>query len=209
MKTKDEIREAEMYSILRKHKLPLKKREDLMVDLTDFTHSQLKEQQEEINYLKSECDRLNLLEEVRYDEHGNVVEFPLSMYYTPDFGCQKYPQESYESDLEQYEQSKTAQQLIKEQQKEIEKLTSATHGLGKLLQSKQKEVERLNKLEFYDDQPRKGSVDYLLMEEKLQSKEKELKTALEIVRALKNELKLQNKTAYTWNLISKAEELLK
>jgi hypothetical protein len=111
--------------------------------LTDFTHSQLKEQQEEINYLKSECDRLNLLEEVRYDEHGNVVEFPLSMYYTPDFGCQKYPQESYESDLEQYEQSKTAQQLIKEQQKEIEKLTSATHGLGKLLQSKQKEVDEL------------------------------------------------------------------
>jgi DNA repair exonuclease SbcCD ATPase subunit len=52
MKTKDEIIEAEMYSILRKHKLPLKKREDLMVDLTDFTHSQLKEQQEEIERLR-------------------------------------------------------------------------------------------------------------------------------------------------------------
>jgi hypothetical protein len=118
--------------------------------LTDFTHSQLKEQQEEINYLKSECDRLNLLEEVRYDEHGNVVEFPLSMYYTPDFGCQKYPQESYESDLEQYEQSKTAQQLIKELKAENERLKSKigqkieSHQMIELkLQSKQKEVDDL------------------------------------------------------------------
>jgi hypothetical protein len=65
MKTKDEIREAEMYSILRKHKLPLKKREDLMVDLTNFTHSQLKEQQEEIDNKAKAIDWLMELQKTQ------------------------------------------------------------------------------------------------------------------------------------------------
>jgi predicted RNase H-like nuclease (RuvC/YqgF family) len=78
MKTKDEIREAEMYSILRKHKLPLKKREDLMVDLTNFTHSQLKEQQEEIEQLKAENQELRLMnyeaDELEIDYKATCLE---------------------------------------------------------------------------------------------------------------------------------------
>lgn len=40
------------------------------------------------------------------DEDGNVLEYPIDIYYKPDFGCQKYPKECYEEDLMKYEQAK-------------------------------------------------------------------------------------------------------
>lgn len=40
------------------------------------------------------------------DENGIVIERPIDIYYKPDFGCQKYPQESYEEDLRKYEKAK-------------------------------------------------------------------------------------------------------
>lgn len=40
------------------------------------------------------------------DEYENVLECPIDIYYKPDFGCQKYPQECYEEDLMKYEQAK-------------------------------------------------------------------------------------------------------
>ena len=39
---------------------------------------------------------------------------PLNIYYTPDYGCQKYPQECYMEDLEQWKsvESKTVKKLL-------------------------------------------------------------------------------------------------
>ncbi|WP_324069078.1 MAG: hypothetical protein RSE15_00715 [Flavobacterium sp.] len=34
-----------------------------------------------------------------FDEEGNPLEIPLEIYYQPNFGCQKYPQECYKHDL--------------------------------------------------------------------------------------------------------------
>ena len=42
------------------------------------------------------------------------IEKPLSMYYTPEYSCQKYPQECYTEDLEQWKsaESKTVKKLL-------------------------------------------------------------------------------------------------
>lgn len=39
------------------------------------------------------------------DDNGKVLEQPIDIYYRPDFGCQKYPQECYEEDLKTYEKA--------------------------------------------------------------------------------------------------------
>lgn len=40
------------------------------------------------------------------DENGNVLEEPISTYYTPEFGIQKHPQECFEEDLNAYNKAK-------------------------------------------------------------------------------------------------------
>ena len=40
------------------------------------------------------------------DEDGNVLEYPIDIYYRPDFDCQKFPQECYQHDLEAFENAK-------------------------------------------------------------------------------------------------------
>lgn len=46
-----------------------------------------------------------LIRMITIDEDGNLLSEPISMYYTPEFGCQKYPQECYEGDLKAYQQA--------------------------------------------------------------------------------------------------------
>ena len=36
-----------------------------------------------------------------------VLEIPIDIYYRPDYGCQKFPQECYEHDLKEYETAKS------------------------------------------------------------------------------------------------------
>ena len=54
------------------------------------------------NFLK---EPLKLEMFIPCDDNGKVLEQPIDIYYRPDFGCQKYPQECYEEDLKKYEQA--------------------------------------------------------------------------------------------------------
>jgi hypothetical protein len=42
-------------------------------------------------------------QELTKEMFTNPVEYPIDIYYRPDEGCQKYPQECYESDMEIWE----------------------------------------------------------------------------------------------------------
>ena len=37
------------------------------------------------------------------DENTDILEIPIDIYYKPDFNCQKFPQECYPSDIENYD----------------------------------------------------------------------------------------------------------
>ena len=50
-----------------------------------------------------------LKQPLKKEMFGNELEIPLEMYYRPDEGCQKYPQECYLSDLEIF---KTAEKKV-------------------------------------------------------------------------------------------------
>lgn len=55
------------------------------------------------NFLKR---KLELWMFIPCDENGEPLKEPISIYYNPEFGCQKFPQECYESDLQQYQKAK-------------------------------------------------------------------------------------------------------
>lgn len=60
-----------------------------------------------INYAAFLKEPLKLEMFVPCDEDGNILEYPIDIYYTPYFGCQKYPQECYEHDLKKYNDAET------------------------------------------------------------------------------------------------------
>jgi hypothetical protein len=59
-----------------------------------------------INYAYFLKKPLELWMFVPCDENNMPLEYPIDIYYKPDFNCQKYPQECYLHDLEQYQQAK-------------------------------------------------------------------------------------------------------
>jgi TolA-binding protein len=186
MKPKDDMSEWDFYKEWYKGKTVTEENQKELFSqmIADFTHSQLKEQEKEIERLRGckitqrQSDRIEQLKE----ENERLKKIAEAKQFDANKIRQKYSMASNE------------------------------------LQSKQKEIERLKRMCGEDLLPEEIETFVAIanfhdiinpLKEQLQSKQKELETALEMVRALKNELKLQNKTAYTWNLITKAEQLIK
>ena len=84
-----------------------------LISMTDFVLQQQNESYSKDQFVERVEAYANFLKEplklemfVPCDDNGKVLEQPIDIYYRPDFGCQKYPQECYEEDLKTYEQSK-------------------------------------------------------------------------------------------------------
>lgn len=54
------------------------------------------------NYAKFLKQPLTLGMFIPCDEDDKPLEYPIDMYYRPDYGCQKFPQECYLQDKEDY-----------------------------------------------------------------------------------------------------------
>lgn len=58
-----------------------------------------------LNYANALSQTPRLGHFIPCDENDVPLDEPLSMYYTPEFNCQKYPQELYENDCKKYQQA--------------------------------------------------------------------------------------------------------
>ena len=65
-------------------------------------------------------------------------------------------------------------------------LDSTPQQMAERIKELESKVAYFNTLEFYDDQPRKGSVDYLLMSEQLKESQQEVKKLLSGISMIKD-----------------------